>query len=298
MSHLGINIYYWGTSEQRHLLLEGVRPWAVEAREKGLAESFWHCRFDARGPHIFALFKTSATARDRLQELLSQRLSTFLERSPSRAILAADELERRHAECRGKALCRVDGADGIAANNTFVLFDHEADGYPLWLDRGMAQAGAFWRQLDALSFWTLARLEQGEASAASVRWLAAVGGGLSRRGLPAAEYWRLHATTLIPSLAGRWETEPDALLASLAGAVSERNRLNFARIWDRAGAAAGEGFDIDPLIEAVTADDGRTLEQRFRVLREVNHTTLAQLEQPVALHIPMVLYAWQQSLCG
>jgi hypothetical protein len=296
MTHLGACVYYWGDQEQNRLLLDGVRPWALEARRCGLAERLWYCRFDARGPHVFALFATAAESRAALGAFLSSHIQGFLSNSPSAAVLSPDELQRRHEDCRGKALCAEHREPGFAPNNSFSLFDHDPSGYPLQLSAAMRAADEFWWRTGELTLWTLDQLEGGRGQAAAVRWLAAMHAALQRRRLPAEEYWRMHASTLIPSLAARLEAEGQAALDSVTRAIGERNREAFSRIWNDPGAEGRLGFDVDGIVGPVVADDGRAVRERFDVLREVNHCVLSQLGHKVRLHIPMVLFAWQRSL--
>lgn len=294
MDHLGVNIYYWGAAEQRRLLLGVLRPCALDARRQGITRRFWYCCFDARGPHIFALF-TTAGEQARLRDLLERRLQAFLQETPSRAALGLGELERRHAECRGKTLSAADRGDDLAANNSYVFFSQPGGGYPLWMDSGMSAADEFWRQLDDLTFWTLEHLERGSHPAMAIHWLAAVDHALHRLGQPAEAYWRFHAETLLPALSERLAIHGDEVLVSLPGVLSERNHWSFSKAWNEEGEFS-LGFDVDRMIEVVMRDDGRSLRQRLRVLREVNHGTLGQLHQPVRFHVPLVLYAWQRNL--
>ena len=290
MDHVGINVYFWGAAEMRRLLVEGLRPWALEAFQEGLARRFWYCPFDARGPHVFAIFVTGEEERARLRDFLAARIGAFLRESPSPAAPDPAELEQRHAECRGKFMCRADREEGLAPNNTFVLFDQEPDGYPWSMSSGMAAADDLRQLLSDLSFWCLSQLERGSQTPAAIRWLAAVDRALARHGQTAADSWELHATTLVLPLAERLKSQRNEVLSSLPAAVSERNRQIFSKLWQVESDGLMEAH-ADRLVEIVTAEDGR-----FRTLRDVNHSVLGQLGQPVMFHIPLVLYAWQRNL--
>jgi hypothetical protein len=294
---LGANIYYWGRTEQNDLLLRGVRPWAIEARSRDLAQRLWYCRFDARGPHLFVLLTASnREALDELRRLLESHIREFLLHSPSTAELTVEEIERRHRECRGKALCHADRMEHLAANNSFEIFEHEPDEYPLWLSSGMAAAESFWNRLDEITFWTFRYLDNGSATTA-IRWLAMIDHSLQQRALPREFYWRYHASTLIPALDQRLEGQSrEEVKSMLQQTLAEKHTGIFSRVWFQEGTDAGLDIDVDGVVEPVVADDGRTLERRFGVLREVNHMVLGQLGQPVNVQIPMVLYAWQRSL--
>jgi hypothetical protein len=296
MAYMGANIYYWGAGEQRTLLLNGVRRWALEARSRALADRFLYCRFDARGPHVTALFTGAAEAQASLREFLDVQIRSFLLEFPSSAAVAPEEIERRHLECRGKSLCVADREDGLAPNNSFVLFQHTPRDYPFWLGSGMASADEFWQRLDRLTFWTLEQLEGPGLQAKAIRWLAAVDRSLQRGGLPAESYWRLHATTLLPSLRERLKTEEEEVKSSLRRAVGDRNCEVFSKIWNELSSGGDHEFDVDGIVDLIAADRDRTLEQRLSLLREVNHLVLGQLSQTVNFQIPMVLYAWHCSL--
>jgi hypothetical protein len=295
MVYVGINIYFWGESEQRRLLLTGLQPWARASRASGLAEGFWYCQFDARGPHIFALFTTKSENREALVEYLRDQVRAFLLRAPSTETPDLGVLLRRHSECRGKILCAPDRGDDIAPNNSFALFDHEVDGYPLWMSSGMESAAEFWQLQDRLTFWVLANLENGTQRVAAIGWLAAVGRVLGTLTVPAEEYWQNHALTLIPALADRLKEQHHAteMLPWLTAALGETNIHNLRVAW---AAQVRLGFDVERLVRLILADDGRSIDQRLHVLREINHITLIQLDQPVRLHIPLVLYAWKREL--
>ena len=293
MDHIGVNVYFWGDAEPRRLLVDGLRPWALEAFQEGLARRFWYCPFDARGPHVFAIFalgETGEEERARLREFLAARVDAFLRESPSLAAPDPGELEQRHAECRGKFMCNADREEGLAPNNSFILFDQEPDGYPWSMSSGIAAADDLCQLLSDLSFWCLSQLERGSQTPAAIRWLAAVDRALARHGQSAADSWELHATTLVLPLAERLKSQRDEVLSSLPAAVSERNRQVFSRLWQDAGSDSLMEAHADRLVEIVTA------ERRFRTLRDVNHGILGQLGQPVMFHIPLVLYAWQRNL--
>jgi hypothetical protein len=289
MLHVGINVYFWGDAEQRRLVLDGVRRWALEARAQGLSDAFWFCRFDARGPHVFALFATTAENRERLRAFLGARAEAFLRDAPSTVELGEGELRERFAQCRGKVLCAADAGSDLAPNNSFVLFDQEPHRYPLWMGAGMADPGELWRAADAVALWALERVEEGSGQRAAMRWIAAVDHALQRLAVPAEEYWRMHAATLIPALAARLETEEHEVLASLPAAVGERNGQVFTAAWSDPVPGIA-----DHAVELVMTQSPAA--QRFAVLRELNHTVLNQLGQPVRVHIPLVLHAWRCNL--
>jgi hypothetical protein len=296
MSYVGANIYYWGKQEQRRLLLEGVGPWALEARSRGLVHGLWYCQFDARSPHLFVLFSAAPETRPALEIYLHAEIEKFLLSQPSGAWLSTEELEQRHQQCRGKSLCAADKEEGLANNNSFVIFEHPQDAYPLRLSSGMAAAREFWNGMDRLTLWALHQLQEGNGEKAAIRWLAAVDQSLRRQGVRNPAYWAFHAGTLIPSLRSRLETARGEVEAALQHVITKQNRELFSAIWDQIRDGWEIGFDVDGFTQIILAEDGREQDLRFHVLREVNHTLLQQLGQAVRLHVPIVLFAWQSNL--
>jgi hypothetical protein len=296
MSYVGANIYYWGKQEQRQLLLEGVRPWALEARNRGLSSSLWYCHFDARSPHLFVLLGAAPESQMSLTSYLQAEIASFLFSRPSTATISREDLEQRHKECRGKSLCAADREEGLVDNNSFFVFDHEPGAYPSWLSDGMAAKREFWNSMDRLTFWALRQLEEGNGAKAAIRWLAGVDQAMRRQGVRNADYWALHAGTLIPSIRQRLETSPKGVEADLQHVITKQNFELFSAAWKQIKNGWEIGFDVDSLVQMVLAKDGREPELCFQVLREVNHTLLQQLGQAVRFHIPIILFAWQINL--
>lgn len=295
MVYVGTNIYYWGRMEMRRLLLEGLALWATALRSENLSEGVFYCCFDARGPHLFALFATAPEKVVPLRQALDSHVRDFLLRFPSKENLNHEELEERHRACRGTALCVADRGETIARNNSFEIFSHELRDYPLWLSEGMKDAEEFWRRLDRLSLWALQHLDNAP-TAMAVRSLVATDRFLKNNGLEAENYWRFHATTLVPPLSERLRVESALeVQQSLRHVLNERNRAGMAKIWDEPGAG-NLGFDLDGLLELIFAKDGRAFDRQIRALRELNHIMLGQLGQRVAVQIPMILYAWERNL--
>jgi len=292
--YIGANIYYWGKAEQRRLLLEGMRQWALDACLQGLADRFWYCPFDKRGPHLFVLFGTRSKAQDGTHDFLLGRISRYLAESPSRTIISLEEIQRRDSECRGKTLCAPDRIPGFATNNSFVLFLHAARDYPMSLSSGMAAEDDFWRRISDLTLWLLGELEHGNGKAA-IRWLVAVSRSIERCGIEAADYWRFHVKCLLPKLRIDDAARRD-IQETLSHTIGKHNDQVFSATWTEASTSEANVFDSDRLVQIALADDGRSLQQRFQLLRNVNHVALSQLGHTVHLHLPMVLFAWQRSL--
>lgn len=287
--HLGCNIYYWGDREQNRLLHHCLGPLAARLEAQHLCERFWFGRFDARGPHVFALFVVPEPAiRMELVREVSATLARYLADCPSGVTLSATELEARHLACRGKTLCAADHPSEPASNNTFVLCDHGPRDYPFSLSEELPDEERFWQHIEELSFWTIRQLGAGgQATAATVRWVAAIDGVLQARD-EAADYWRFHAGTLLPGLAERLRAS-EAPEEVLRGLVGERNMQIFLQLWQR--PPSSDLPDPSRWVEIIDADRRRTREQRQWLLREVVHTTLQQLGVPVSQQIPLVLFA-------
>ena len=297
MVYLGANIYYWGNKEQTRLLLNGVRPWNTRAREAGLIQRFWYCRYDARGPHLFILFATQPESQADLQTFLEAEVESFLRSNPSTEFLSREELEKRHRDCRGRTMSVADSGQLLADNNSFVVFSHQDSAYPLHLSAGMTAAEEFWNRLDVLASWALEQLET-DTTRTAVRWFAAVDHSLRRAGLSPQEYWRFHACTLLLPLKQRLQTDEAAVLAALPRTIGENNRTLFAHTWREMNNGCNLGFDVGSLVRLIVNDEARSLERRFATLREINHVLMGQLGQWTKFEIPIVLHAWQQNLSG
>jgi hypothetical protein len=290
MEHLVCNVHHWGRGPTNRLLAECLVPAVRELRGAGLARRFWFQRFDARGPHLFVLLGTEPGRADELGRLLSTRLEAWIAAHPSTEPLTGDELRTRHEQCRGKRLCALDADPGFAANNSVRWAPHPPDGYPLDLAAGVAERDALWVLLSRLAEWTPGRLD--DAPGAAVRWMAAVDAELRRAHEVAEGYWRFHAGTLLTGLHDRLARDEAAVLEALGRGIGARNCEAFAGPWAvvQGGEAVWDG--LGELLRVVLAADGRTMEQRLGLLREINHSVLSQLGQSVAAHVPLVLYAW------
>lgn len=297
MKHTGCNVYFWGEREQDRLLVECLGPMADELREEGLADRFWYDRFDARGPHVFALFTGPDVAAQEVAHRLTRRLEGYLAEQPS-GLLLQEEAATRHAETRGKELCPVDGLPGLAANNSYVLFDQPERGYPFALATGLANADELWDLLGDLARTAVRQLASrpGEVpTGAAMRWIAGLDLELRRAGM-AGDYWRYHATTLLVGLADHLANGEEEVLDSVPRSVGSRNQETFGRIWEDASARPLSGPLLPRLVDLTLTDDRRPLPRRLALLREAVHCFLKQLGLPVRSHIPVVLYAWHRAV--
>jgi hypothetical protein len=297
MPHLGLNAYFWGDREQDRLLVECLQPLADRLRRDALLERFWFDRFDARGPHLLAVFTLPDRAIEPARERIAADVGTYLRDHPSLAALTSEEIAKRHSECRGKILAVADREPGIAANNTWVLFDHAPDHYPFHLTRGLAAEEALWRQGDTVTRWALRQIAAPSAKplVAAISWATTLDHHL-RSPADGAEYWRLHATTLLMTLRERLTADESEVLNLLPSWIGERNRTTFSRLWTVSAMEPETEAAVRNLVEIAYGLRGGPDGPRWRLLREMTHCTLKQLGIPVALHIPLVLFAWNHNL--
>ncbi|HEX6910929.1 MAG TPA: hypothetical protein VF142_11060, partial [Longimicrobium sp.] len=109
-------------------------------------------------------------------------------------------------------------------------------------------------------------------------------------------YWRHHAGTLLLGLDERLQADEAAVLDALPRIVGARNAALFGPAWEAAEGGEAEWRPLPALLRIVFADDGRAMPERLHLLREINHSVLGQLGQPVAARLPLVLFAWMRGL--
>jgi hypothetical protein len=297
--HLGANVYTWGEDAQDRLLVDCLGTAADELRSRGLLELFWYDRFDARGPHLFALFTVPTHAAESARALLADRIEDHLRKFPSTLFLSREEVETRHAECRGKALAAVDRQPGLVENNTYCLFEQPPHGYPFRVSQGLAGEAELWGFWDDLVHWVLQQIRnrpENSHSGTAVRWFAQLDQAVASTG-EATSFWRYYATTLLPPLTGRLATEEEEVLRALPTWVGDKNRKAFSRIWDSSIRSLLLWPHFAQLVTLATREEGEA-SLRWNILREVVHCTLKQLGVPVSLHVPLVLFAWERGQNG
>lgn len=296
--NLGIVTYVWGALYQDRLMLECLAPAVVELRRQGLARRFWLDRYDARGPHLFAVLALPREAMPETAARLSDRLGDYLAAHPSSETLTPEQLARRHEETRQRRQCEVDGRPGFAPNNSFEIFEHPPRGYPFWLSARLAGEEDLWDLVADLTLWTIGRLADrpgSPAMAAALRWIASVDRELCLAGARPADYWLHHVPTLIPDLfAGMGPEEQSAALTGLAADVGDRNPA-FAQAWEEV-AEVGPVWPGLPGMIRLILEGSAALSSPWPLLREIDHCVLKQLGVPAVLQIPMTLYAWRRNL--
>jgi hypothetical protein len=295
MTCLGMNVYCWAWEAQNRLLAECLAPEVRGLCAEGLIRRFWFDRFDARGPHVFGLLTLPAEAFPEVSERLVARLDEHLAAHPSRD-LPRERLQEFHDATRNRKLCSADGLPGIAANNSYILFEHGSTAYPFSLSAGLPGEEELWQLLHDFSLWAVdwiaVRTDTRPISVA-VRWAAELAGALRAAG-QAAAYWRYHASTLILGLKDRQvEAEVEG---ALPRAIGEKNFAAFSRLWSEVEASGPVWPLTGRLVEVALTEAGRPENRRFALLREVVHSGFKQLGLSVVLEIPLVLFAWHDSL--
>lgn len=289
--HVAANVYLWSAASRRRLLVDCLGPLARDLRDRGLVRRFLYAGFDARGPHLFALFSTTPDRRTWVESRLSAGLDAFLALHPDIEALPAAELAARHDQCRGKQLCAVDAEPGLEQNNSYRLCLQPADGYPF-------RAGGedeLWDLCGEMALWAVDQLRRGGEAAAAVRWTAALDGALARTGASAPDFFRYHATTVLLPLASALAEDEEKVVGGLAAAVGAKNRAAFAREWEAVEREA-PWAGVERLVTLAVSHDGATPGERWKLLREVNHCVLSQLQQPERARLALWLYAWMRGV--
>jgi len=299
--HLGANVYCWSQPLQNRLLVSCLAPLADELRLELSFARLWFDRFDARGPHVMVVISVPPEAEAFALGRLGTALETFLAAKGAPSGLGADHAEACNLAVRGVALCQLDEAPGLAEEGSYALYGQPASGYPFYLTRGLSDSLAerIWDQVSSLSLWAVAQIAGSAGNPpvrAAIRWLASFEQEL-RLAHPRPEpYWRFHVGTLLFGLAKRLEDDETQALRSLPGAIGERNRENFARIWHE--AKPGDGFcpALPSLVRDLVAAQREAVANPWALPREIVHWTLKQLCVNTRNQIPILLYAWCRNL--
>lgn len=284
----GLVVYVWGRREQDRLLGECLLPAVSALRRRGRSAGFWFDRFNARGPHLFALLDGDAAEIAAVAELVEH----YLAQRPSSVRLTEAELLAHHAGCRGKTLCSADGEPGMAPNNSLRIVAQPANGYPFHLAAGLAARRQVWSLLDRHFLWIgeqVASAPPEHRRRQALLWAAAADRRLAESGA-AGDYWRYHAETLWPGIGARFGgRQRDAgAVENLDETIGTRNLRLLDAAW-RADHEPVPASRATALVDVLAAEGtaGRAL------LREVNHWTLKNLGLPVRLHLPVALYGWR-----
>ena len=298
MIDLGLTVYLWGIQAQDRLLSQCLAPTMGALRQEGLVNRFWFERMDIRGPHLFVPFRVTPGAADEVNRRLTERIGSFLAAHPCPLIMSQEELRFRHDFCRGKIQCAPDRDSGFAENNTFRLFQHEERGYPFHLSEGIPQEEEIWRLLTKLTFWTVDQLSTASSArtAIAVRWFATLDRAMLATGVSLERYWRYHASTLLIHLERGLAANEEQVLSSLPSVLGVNNVATFTRIWNEVETGGSTYPWTDDVVRLVLNASRPAEEQRLVFLREIIHCSLKQLGLTVALHLPLVLFAWNRAL--
>ncbi|HEX2080632.1 MAG TPA: lantibiotic dehydratase C-terminal domain-containing protein [Longimicrobium sp.] len=288
-----LNVYFWDFAEQNRLLTECVGPAVHALRGGGALEHFWFSRFDTRGPHLVLLLDPAASREEEVHAGLEAVLDAYLSRAPSTRVLDREELERRHAQCRGRHLCSLDLIPGVEPNNSYRWVDVPADALVLRSTPGM-DAHAVKALLTDQALWSVDQLRAGGATATAVRWAAGLTAALERAGVDAATVWRAYASSLIPRFRDAIAAEDPTVVEGLPRLIGPGNVAVFDRLWDPAQRAEAVWAGMDALARAIAA--ATSVDERTVFVRRFTHIVLAQLDQFVRFRIPLALYAWYRTL--
>ncbi len=150
-----------------------------------------------------------------------------------------------------------------------------------------------------LTLWSVSQLQcptEDVQQTTAARWFAAFSEAVDASLNEPERYWRHHARTLILNLGERLSAEEDRVLPQIAGSISERGSQSLADAWNVLKEDWYPNPRIRRVVQIVLKDSESAERQRFDLLREIIHVGLKQLCLKVALHSPLVLFAWSRSL--
>jgi hypothetical protein len=297
MSNLGLTVYLWSLDAQNRFLSSCLAPVIEELRQEGLVSRFWFERMDIRGPHVFAPIKVPDGAAAEVSKRLSARIGAHLAENPCPLSMTPAEIKFRHDYCRGKLQSAADRLPGFAENNTFNILLHDEREYPFHLSSDLADEQELWFLLTELTLWSVSQLSDpdGVQQANAGRVFAAFDEAVRTSLIEPERYWCYHASTLILNLREHLATGEDRVF-SLPGSFSERDPGIFSNAWSELKEDWYPSPRIRRIVRIVLNASELTERQRFDLLREIIHVGLKQLCLKVALHCPLVLFAWNRSL--
>jgi hypothetical protein len=298
MIRLGVNVYCWEEARQNRLLAECLAPAVFELQEEIGPVLFWFDRFDARGPHVFAVLSLADEACRLAESALASRLRTFFASHPSGGTVPLEQVQRRHEASRHLALCELDRAPGIEPEDACRFFLQPPDAFPFHLVRQRPEEDQqkIWEIAHQLSLWSTQQIAvhpERRPLRAAVSWLAAFFWLLLRTHPRAEAYWRYHAASLLRSLPQRLESDEQGVLDALPGAIGERNIQAFSSVWSQMQTSEPPWPAMSELVHRLCSPDLHG--DSWRPPREIVHSLLKQLCVPVAHEIPLILYAWHRA---
>lgn len=290
---LGANAYCWDLEQQNRLLYSCVTPLLAELQRSSPCRLFFD-RHDTRGPHLLLLLTVPARARVAASRLFEERLEAFLaELEPPRA--SAEDALACHQAIGGRVFAEPDRAEGLAAQGSCVFFEQPEKGWPFAFAAGLSPAGreAVWDGADRLARGVIGRLEAGGGKIQAAQAGLLVAAFDEALGLPdedRAAFWRFYCGTFLYSLEEEIEGDPEPLTRIEAGVG--KNREVFDRIW-AAGGKAAAWPEVGDWARAL--GDSYRETGRWRLPRELLHTTLKQLMLHPRTELPLAFYAWRRS---
>lgn len=293
MSKLALTTYLWGLEPQNHFLAACLGPLCRELRGAGVLRHLWFDRFDARGPHVFAVLTAREGARDVLAARVDDALRAYLASSPSRVELSEAELAERHAGCGGKTLCDADRLPGFAENNTHSLLDHHDLAYPFTVTAGRSDADEVWSLLDGLADWSIEQVAEDPSTpctVAATAWLAGLDLALRRAGLDAVSLWRHCACKVVPGLRARLGQDEPGTLENASRAIPDKTADLLGRTFAVVERCGGPWSDVDELVRLAGTTGDLDEDGRWVLLREVTQGVLKQLGLFVRQHRLLFLY--------
>ena len=295
--HLALNVYVWDRDAQDLLLVQGLGSAVRALVRSGAIHRLWLHRFDVRGPHVMLVLGTPPEEGARVKRCLSKTLREWMTSHPCTTVLEDDELQRRHRECRGRALNPIDRRPGFAANNSFAWASQDPRTAYVFRKAVGIDPIALETLLMELSLWSLTRLATGARSGCAVAWVAGLTQAFQAQGVDPEPFWRFYASTLLLSLSVPILDLDPAVVSRLPHWVGPHNMLWLDHAWRAAGAGASnwEGF---PILARLVETSNAEASFRHAFVRELCHSVFAQLSLWVSIRIPIVLYAWHRTLQG
>lgn len=299
----GANLYLHDFGDQQSALARFVVPWASPRFASGDLPFFVYDHYDARGPHLALFFATPAPRREALAAELAGCLAAALAAMQSgggaAAALSLEDLETRHAACRGRAQNPADREPGFAPAGSFRAFSQNADHYPFSLGAEAADGDAFlghWREICRT---TAARMNGDPIPdwRGAIGLVATLGRALAAEGKDPAALWRRDAGALLPILPSRLAAGGEqAAFASVADLISAKNAAAFDGLWGEELPGALSLGELRCLVRAAAGTGWGDGHPALKPLRELLHCALKGLGIAVIQQIPLVLHAWRKAL--
>lgn len=294
--NLAANVYCWDLEQQNRTLVSCLAPLLAELERSGTPCRLFFDRHDVRGPHLLLLLTVPSSARAAVGRLLAARLEAFLAGlEPPRT--TAEEALLCHQAIRGRTFAPPDRAEGLAEPGSFVLFEQPENDWPFAFAAALSPAvrQAVWAGADRLARGVIERLAAGGGQIA-VAQAALLVAAFDEAWGPAddrAAFWRFYCGTFLPGLEEELARDPDPLPRIEAGIG--KNREVFDRVW-AARAKAAAWPEVELWVRALR--EGHREDGRWRLPRELLHTTLKQIMLHPRTELPLAFYAWHRSWKG